>query len=65
MSPLQVYCIEGHPRPCLGVMFAPWDPSLIVYNEETKHVYTRDYSRAQEKGVRMEIEGTEGVRGLC
>ncbi len=46
---MQVYRVEGHTRPCLGVMFAPWDPSLLLYNEETKHVFTRDYQgRLQE-----------------
>lgn len=42
LPPAQVLRVEGHTRPCLGLMFAPWDPRLLIYNEETKHVFARE-----------------------
>eukprot|EP00887_Chlorella_sp_A99_P007867 scaffold20.g7867.t1 len=38
----QLYRVEGHKRPCLPVCFVPWNDSLLLYAEETKHVWARD-----------------------
>lgn len=44
----QVHRVEGHARPCLGVLFAPWDPHLLIYGEEAKHVFLRHLDGAEQ-----------------
>lgn len=63
--PVQVFRVEGHARPCLGVIFAPFDPSLLVYNEETKHVFVRDWSSGEGGSDRSAAEGAWCGRSGC
>lgn len=38
-TPMQVLRFEDHPTACLPVTFAPWDPQLLIFAEESSRVY--------------------------
>ena len=41
LLPIQVLRFEDHPTPCLAVTFAPWDPQLLIFAEDSARVYIK------------------------